>query len=101
MFFMEQTLVELEEKIKSNIFGVVDSVIIANKEKILYEKYFDKQGKEFLRNTRSATKTITSILIGIAIDKGFIKGVDENIVHYLKSKKPNLNERRKLRSKIY
>ena len=87
---MEDLFVEIEDKVTTGVFGLLDSIIVADKEKILYEKYFDKQGKESLRNTRSATKTITSILIGLAIEQGFIKGVDEQIIYYLKDIKPDL-----------
>lgn len=34
-------------------------------------------------NLRSFTKSITSILLGIAIDKGYIKSIDEKVLDYL------------------
>lgn len=34
-------------------------------------------------NLRTVTKSITSILLGIAIDKGYIKSIDEKVLDYL------------------
>ena len=44
-----------------------------------------------MRNTRSATKTVTGMLIGIAIDKGYIKGVDVPVMTYFADKRPLAN----------
>jgi CubicO group peptidase (beta-lactamase class C family) len=41
-----------------------------------------------LRDTHSATKTLTGILIGIALDRGFIKSPETPIVSFFKDKQP-------------
>lgn len=52
-------------------------------------KLFDKPQATFvdrypgLYNMRSATKSIVSILVGIAIDKGLIKSIDDSMLDYL------------------
>jgi CubicO group peptidase (beta-lactamase class C family) len=51
--------------------------------KILYEEYWDGYNADSHSNIFSATKSIVSLLIGIAIDEGKIKSVDEPIGNYL------------------
>lgn len=52
--------------------------------KVLYEEYWDGYDADSHSNIFSATKSIVSLLIGIAIDEGKIKSVDEPIGNYLK-----------------
>ncbi len=40
------------------------------------EEYFNGEGPDTLHDMRSAGKSITSLLVGIAIDRGLIRGVD-------------------------
>jgi CubicO group peptidase (beta-lactamase class C family) len=51
--------------------------------KVLYEEYWDGYNADSHSNIFSATKSIVSLLIGIAIDEGKIKSVDEPIGNYL------------------
>ncbi|PXY00684.1 serine hydrolase [Marinifilum breve] len=51
--------------------------------KVLYEEYWDGYDSDSHSNIFSATKSIVSLLIGIAIDEGKIKSVDEPIGNYL------------------
>jgi CubicO group peptidase (beta-lactamase class C family) len=68
----------------------VTSVIVARGERILYEHYFDEAGVDGLRNTRSATKTITGMLVGAAVDRGLLR-VDAPIMPFFKDKQPVAN----------
>lgn len=47
------------------------------------ERYFNGDGPHTLRDIRSATKSITATLVGIAIDRGLIAGVDQPIARLL------------------
>ncbi|MBI9056372.1 MAG: serine hydrolase [Labilibaculum sp.] len=51
--------------------------------KVLYEEYWDGYGTASHSNIFSATKSIVSLLIGIAIDEGKISSIDEPIGNYL------------------
>lgn len=55
----------------------IDDIVIARDNKIVYEKYYNGQKREDLHDSRSSFKSITALLMGIAIDKGFIKSVKE------------------------
>ena len=66
-------------------------MLIARHGKIVYEHYFDSDRVDGLRNTRSATKTITGTLIGVAIDRHLLPGVDARVADYFRDKEPFQN----------
>lgn len=86
-----QRLGQMEQAIKAGDFKAVTSVLIARHGKLAYERYFDSDGVDALRNTRSATKTITGMLIGAAIDRHLIPSVDAHVLDYLHDKLPLQN----------
>ncbi|MEJ2504696.1 MAG: serine hydrolase [Ignavibacteriaceae bacterium] len=75
-------LCTMVESINSGQFGKVHSVLIAKNGKLVFEKYFDGFFINDLNSLQSCTKSIGSLLIGIAIDKGFIKNVDEKVLDF-------------------
>jgi CubicO group peptidase (beta-lactamase class C family) len=81
----------MEEAIRAGTFPKVTSVLLARNGKLVYEKYFDGSDPATLRNTRSATKTITGMLVGIAIDKGLLSGVDARVLDFFPEKQPVQN----------
>ena len=69
----------------------IHSVLLVKSDKIIIEEYFNGQVADQKHDLRSATKSIKSILLGIAIDKGFIDSVNDPISKYLKRPIPNKN----------
>lgn len=57
--------------------------LIIKNDTLRYEKYFDKYTEESIVASFSMAKSVTSILIGCAIDDGLIKSVDEPITNYI------------------
>ncbi|MDQ0175463.1 serine hydrolase [Bacillus chungangensis] len=49
---------------------------------MIFEYYRNKKMKEKQHKIYSVSKSILSVLIGIAIDKGFIENVNTPIIHY-------------------
>jgi CubicO group peptidase (beta-lactamase class C family) len=86
-----ERLGQMEGVIKAGEFRAITSVLIARQGKIAYEHYFDGDGVNGLRNTRSATKTITGMLIGAAIDRHLIPSIDAPVLDYLRDKLPLKN----------
>ena len=76
----------LDAAVRSGVFKKIGSVLIARHGKLAYEGYFDDNGDgdaAILRNTKSATKSITDVLIGIAIDEHKLSGVDAKVMALL------------------
>ena len=62
--------------------------LIIKNDTIQYEKYFKGYDQESIVPSFSMAKSVTSILIGCAIDEGLIESVDEPIAKYI----PELNK---------
>lgn len=58
------------------------SIVIAKNNHIIYSKYYNNCTEDSLFNDQSLTKSVMSLLIGIAIDKGYIRSVDEKITDF-------------------
>ena len=86
-----ERLAAMEKAIRAGDFKQVTSVLVARDGKLVYERYFDDGGAERLRNTRSATKTITGILVGLAIDRGKLSGVDAKAMDFFPDLQPVAN----------
>lgn len=67
------------------------SVLLVKNGQIIIEEYLNGQDINQKHDLRSATKSIRSILMGIAIDKGFIANVNDPISKYLKKPIPKKN----------
>lgn len=74
----------------------IHSVLLVKNDQIIIEEYFKGHTQDQQHDLRSASKSIRSILMGIAIDEGFIDNVDDPISKYLKSPLPkkNIDERK-------
>lgn len=70
----------LEEFLKST---QTTSFIVIQDDAILYEGYFNGYNRDSIVTSFSMAKSVTSALIGIAIDEGRIGSVDDPIVYYL------------------
>ena len=57
--------------------------LVVKNDSIRYEEYWDGYGEASLSNSFSMAKSIVSILVGIAIDEGKIKSVDQKVCDYL------------------
>lgn len=78
----EAKLGTLDTAVHSGEFKKVGSVLIVRHGKLAYESYFEGDAAT-LRDTRSATKSITDVLVGIAIDEHKLSGVDAKVLALL------------------
>ncbi|WP_420601055.1 serine hydrolase domain-containing protein [Flagellimonas sp.] len=85
-------LIEMDQRITDGDYEKITSVLIAKQGKLLFEKYYNSTNKTTLRNARSVTKTMATILTGIAIQKGLIISENEKIFKYLNPRQPIKNK---------
>ncbi len=83
-------LMAMDSIIRHGDFRSVTSLLIARHGRLVHETYFDSEPLG-LRNTRSLTKTVTGMLIGIAIDKGMLSGVDAGVLAFFPDREPVRN----------
>jgi CubicO group peptidase (beta-lactamase class C family) len=82
----EEQVGNLDDFLKST---QTTAFIVIKDDEILYEKYFNGYARDSINTSFSMAKSFDSALIGIAIDEGLIKSVDEPITNYL----PELKEK--------
>lgn len=75
---------DLRTYVRSTIgFDQVRSVIAATSDEILLERYFGGADRSTTMDVQSVTKSVVSLLVGIAIDEGLIGGVDQTLAELL------------------
>lgn len=84
-------LQKLDNAVHDGKLQKVTSIMVARHGKLVYQKYYDGFTLDSLHDTRSVTKTITSILIGQAIEKKFIPSERTKAFEYFADKKPIQN----------
>ncbi len=77
-----EPLQAMEKAIRASDFKKIGSVLVERHGKLVYEGYFEGD-LGTLRDTRSATKSITDILVGIAIGEKKLSGVDARVLGLL------------------
>jgi len=94
---IDSTLIyKLFNQIKNANHKLHSFVLVKNNQLVL-EEYFDDYKVNRTHDLRSTSKSIRSILLGIAIDKGFIDNINDPITKYLKSPVPKKHlDKRKL-----
>jgi CubicO group peptidase (beta-lactamase class C family) len=73
---------DMDSAIRGGEFKKIGSVLVARHGKLVFEAYFDGDAGT-LRDTRSATKSITDVLVGIAIGEKKLSGVDARVLALL------------------
>jgi len=75
--FEKQELIRLMDSIHAEKLVNTHSVLIAKDNKLVFEQYFQGFNARIPHDLRSASKSISSAMIGIAIADKLLKGVDE------------------------
>jgi len=77
------SLLKMEDDIHNDILEGTEGVLVAKNGKITYENYFAGFNANILHDMRSASKSISSAMIGIAIDDKIIESVDQNLYDFM------------------
>jgi len=77
----QEKMIELEKTI-NNYYGNIAGIIVLKNGKTLYENYFNECTSASRIHVYSVSKSIISILIGIAMDKGYIKSINQKVLDF-------------------
>jgi CubicO group peptidase (beta-lactamase class C family) len=90
------SLASMDERLAATRGANVHAILVAREGVLVYERYFageDQVGLEpparvtfdatTKHNVNSATKSVVSLLVGIAIDRGWITGLETPVLSYL------------------
>jgi len=76
---------EMESLISNDKFPNSHSVLISKNGTLIYEKYFEGYNSKIPHDMRSASKSISSAIVGLTIDRKLIKSTDQSIYEFLSS----------------
>jgi len=96
----ESLIVKATSQIMNEKFKGIHSMAIVKNGRLVHEKYFKDYKRESLHRIHSITKSISSLLIGIAIDQGFIKNAEQSIYSYFPDYKSEFDKPAKRKIKI-
>jgi CubicO group peptidase (beta-lactamase class C family) len=71
-------------------FGQITSLLVSRGSELVHEQYREGDAQA-LRNTRSCTKTVAGLLLGIAIERGLVGGVSMPVHPLLDGRVPMLH----------
>jgi CubicO group peptidase (beta-lactamase class C family) len=111
----------IDQEIKQGIYGYVDHFLLIRNGKLIVDQHYNQDYRSvmekydttnhqynydhtawhpYYKNTalhtlQSVTKSVTSILLGIALDEGFISGVDSSVWSFFMDYELDLSDERK------
>src|SRR5262249_49159037 len=85
-------LAALKDAVAKGDYPKTTSVLIVRDGKLVYEEYFGDGSPELLNDTRSATKSITSLAVGAAIGEGGLPSQRAAAFSYLGDLRPFQND---------
>ena len=88
----KEKVIKLEDKINKEYSNITGIVVLKDGE-VQYENYYNGCNSKSTIHVYSVTKSIISILIGIAIDKGYIKSLNEKVLNYFPDYKVKKREK--------
>ncbi|MCM3595036.1 beta-lactamase family protein [Metabacillus idriensis] len=75
----------------------INAVVFSQNSSVIFEYYKNRKQQDKLHKLNSCTKSIMSILIGIALDKGYLSSLDEPLYHFF----PEIFEQQPDKRKMY
>lgn len=90
---MNQEKIKEFEKIISDDYSNITGIVIQKSGIKLYESYFNEYTADNAVHVYSVTKSIFSALIGIAIDEGAVKSVDQKVLDFFPNYTVHAGER--------
>lgn len=69
----------------------IHSAVLVKNGAIVFEEYYDGQDINTRHDMRSVSKSVYSLLLGIAIDRGFIQSINDPVLKYIKDRQVKKN----------
>lgn len=90
---MNNEKIEKLEKVVKTDYDNITGIVMLKDGKVLYENYFNECTADSRIHIYSVTKSVISILIGIAIDQGYIKNPDQKVLDFFPEYKVRKREK--------
>jgi len=74
---------DIDNYLKIKQYRLVNSVLVYENNELIFERYYNKTNENTRNQIKSVWKSILSLTLGICLNKGFIKNIDEPICNYL------------------
>ncbi len=75
----KKLIVTLKGNIEEGVFKQISSIVVIKNGKLLIEEYFNGETRDSLHDPRSAGKSFSSTISGIAINEGYLKNENQTI----------------------
>lgn len=76
----------------NNKYSNLNGIVVVRKGYVIYERYYNGCGPLDVHNVASITKSVISALVGIAIDAGFIKSIDQKVLEFFPEYSPDAED---------
>lgn len=76
------TLANLAGRIEAGVYGEIHSLLIVRHGYLVYERYFRGYRADKIHPLYSVTKSVTSLLIGIASDRGELGSLNQSLLSF-------------------
>lgn len=80
--FIPDSLENVNLDIRNEKYGKIAGIAIYQNSRIIYERYYGFSQSSTLHPISSVTKSVTSLAVGVCIDKGYIPSLDIRIADY-------------------
>lgn len=76
----------------NNKYSNLNGIVVVRKGYVICERYYNGCGPLDVHNVASITKSVISALVGIAIDAGFIKSIDQKVLEFFPEYSPDAED---------
>ncbi|MCP4574656.1 MAG: serine hydrolase [bacterium] len=87
------TVVTLVDRICAGDAGVIHSLLLVAGGELVVEEYFHGYGPADVHRLASVTKSVSSLLTGVAVDRGAITGVEVPVMDFFPDLEPSADHR--------
>ena len=78
----------LDDYVIEHRYRLINSIVVYENDELVFERYYNKFTQDSRNQIKSVWKSILSLTLGICLDKGIIRSIDDPVWRYL----PSFNE---------